>query len=79
MPKEESDTLGDLRFSWRKLKTIADALTDKLRRTQVGLYALILTHYLLYHTAPTGGLLLRAGHTMLLPTAHVHRRASVRA
>ena len=34
MPKEESDTLGDLRFSWRKLKTIADALTDKLRGTQ---------------------------------------------
>ena len=38
MPKEESDTLGDLRFSWRKLKTIADALTDKLRGTQVGLH-----------------------------------------
>ena len=37
MPKEESDTLGDLRFSWRKLKTIADALTDKLRGTQASI------------------------------------------
>ena len=81
MPKEESDTLGDLRFSWRKLKTIADALTDKLRGTQAGLYSLILTHYLLCHTAATGGLLLPADHTMLHPTVtllHVHRRASVR-
>jgi len=45
MPKEESDTLGDLRFSWRKLKTIADALTDKLRGTQAGF-----THLLACYT-----------------------------
>ena len=47
MPKEESDTLGDLRFSWRKLKTIADALTDKLRGTQAGFYSLTGLLYLL--------------------------------
>ena len=36
MPKEETDTLGDLRFSWKKLKKVSDELTDKLRGMQSG-------------------------------------------
>ena len=78
MPKEESDTLGDLRFSWRKLKTIADALTDKLRGTQVGL-----TYLYSLLTPCSATLYLQAGYYFLqsIPRStplHVHRRASVR-
>ena len=78
MPKEESDTLGDLRFSWRKLKTIADALTDKLRGTQVGL-----TYLYSLLTPCSATLHLETGYYFLQsiprPTLlRVHRRASVR-
>ena len=36
VPKEETDTLGDLRFSWKKLKKISDDLTTQLRNMQGG-------------------------------------------
>ena len=49
IPKEESDTLGDLRFSWRKLKANADALTDKLRSTQAGFRAGLLKNVKLFN------------------------------
>merc|ERR1719183_1837183 len=36
VPKEELDVVGDLTYSWKKLKTLSDTITDKLRSMQTG-------------------------------------------
>ena len=36
VPKEETDLVGDLRYSWRKLKKLAAETADSLSRLQVG-------------------------------------------
>lgn len=35
VPKEETDMVGDLRYSWRKLKKLALEVSDTLSRLQV--------------------------------------------
>lgn len=37
MPKEEADMVGDLGYSWRKLKRAAAEVADTLATVQVGL------------------------------------------
>ena len=36
VPKDELDVIGDLNYSWSKLKKLADSITDKLRSMQSG-------------------------------------------
>jgi len=35
VPKEEADLVGDLRYSWRKLKKLAADVSDNLAKVQV--------------------------------------------
>lgn len=36
VPKEESDQVGDLRYSWKKLRKLANDVSDGLAKLQVG-------------------------------------------
>ena len=35
VPKEETDMVGDLRYSWKKLRKLSTDVTDNLARLQV--------------------------------------------
>ena len=36
MPKEEADLVGDLRYSWRKLRRLAGEVSERLAQLQLG-------------------------------------------
>jgi hypothetical protein len=51
VPKEETDMVGDLRYSWRKLKKLALDVSDSLSLLQVGscFFAYCLVCFMLLH------------------------------
>ncbi len=42
VPKEETDMVGDLRYSWKKLRKLSTDVSDNLARLQVHLHHLML-------------------------------------
>jgi len=42
VPKEETDMVGDLRYSWKKLRKLSTDVSDNLARLQVHLHHLLL-------------------------------------
>ena len=42
VPKEETDMVGDLRYSWKKLRKLSTDVSDNLARLQVTFLALLL-------------------------------------
>ena len=43
VPKEETDMVGDLRYSWKKLRKLSTDVSDNLARLQVHLHHLMLS------------------------------------
>ncbi len=42
VPKEETDMVGDLRYSWKRLRKLSTDVSDNLARLQVHLHHLLL-------------------------------------